>query len=124
MTPDLLEHTLQKLDWSTTSSKLPWASESADEKAIYAVLKATVLRNLKRTTEARELMEEFVLSKDRNELKGGIKDNWTCPVAHYEMGVCYWVDYLSTADVTSNLPKSQEYLDKAANWEAYDLDAR
>jgi hypothetical protein len=122
--PDLLDHTLQKLEWSTTSSKIPWASEAADEKAIYATLKATILRNLKRTTEARDLMLELVLKKDRNELKGGFKDNWTCPVTHYEMGVSYWVDYLQTGVVENNLTSAQHYLDQAAGWEAYDLDAR
>jgi hypothetical protein len=118
-----LEESLQKLSWSESSSKVPWTEDSVDEHAIQAVLKATILRNLGRTTEARETMQTHVLSRDKSEFKGGFKDNWTCPVAHYEMGVNYWFDYLKSSEQT-DLSSCIDWLDKAASWESYDLDAR
>src|ERR1700761_671052 len=72
-----LEESLQKLAWSETTSKIPWDKDTVDEYAIQAVLKATVLRNLGRTVEAREVMQKHILSKEKSELKGGLKDNWT-----------------------------------------------
>jgi Protein of unknown function (DUF3808) len=123
MPADRLEISLQKLGWSESSSNIAWAKDSVDEHAIFALLSATVLRNLKRTDEAREIMKKDIISRDRAELKGGLKDNWTCPVAHYEMGVTYWFDYLDSG-MQSDLENCQQWLDKAAAWEAYDLDAR
>jgi len=118
-----LEISLSKLEWCKANGKVAWEKETVDERAIYAVLKGVVLRHLKRTDEARASLQNDVLSHDRNIFKGGLKDNWTPPVAHYEMGVCYWVDY-ETDDNESDLDDAGAWLDKTAAWEAYDLDAR
>jgi hypothetical protein len=123
MGPEDLEVSLEKLAWSTSSTKIPWQDDSADEHAVHALLQAAVLRNLGRTTEAKTLLEKEVLSRDRLELKGGVKDNWACPVAHYEMGVNYWVEY-GLSGQEKDLVESQAWLDKAATWEAYDMDTR
>jgi hypothetical protein len=123
MGPEQLELTLTRLDWSIENAKVPWASDSVDEKAMWATLRGTVLRHLGRTEEARAMLKDHVTSLDRATLKGGLKDDWTSPSAHYETGVTYWVDYQATGD-TSNLEKSREWLDIASAWEAYDLDAR
>jgi hypothetical protein len=123
MPSDRLEESLEKLTWSESTGKIPWTEDTVDEHAIQAVLKATILRNLGRTEEARDIMEKKILSKDKSMFKGGLKDNWTCPVAHYEMGVNYWFDYHKSSK-QSDLSSCIEWLDKAAAWESYDLDAR
>jgi hypothetical protein len=124
MQPEDLEVSLQKLLWSNSpENKIPWDTESLDEHAIQAVLQAVVLRNLGRTKEAKETLQKEILSHERTEFKGGVKDNWTCPVAHYEMGVNHWVEYGQSGE-ENDLIESQSWLDKAAAWEAYDLDAR
>ena len=123
MVLDQLELTLQRLDWSKKSAKVPWGSEDEDERAVAALLRGTVLRHLGRTEEARKVLKDNVTDLDRNLLKGGLKDNWTAPSAHYETGVTYWVDYQKTGEV-ENLVESQKWLDIVAAWEAYDLDAR
>jgi len=123
MQPHHLEISMKKLEWSKEHSKIPFEKDTEDEQAIYAVLKAVVLRNLGQTEEARSLLKTDVVDKDRFALKGGFKDNWTCPVAHYEMGVTYWTDYdLSKSE--QDLIDSASWLDKTAAWESYDLDAR
>ena len=68
-------------------------------------------------------MREEILTHQIHEFKGGHKDNWTLPVAHYEMAVSYWRDYCED-DEKSTLSEAKGWLDKAASWEAYDLDAR
>jgi uncharacterized protein DUF3808 len=118
-----LEVSLQKLRWSETSAQVPLKDDTVDERAIFALLKATVMRNLQQTEEAREILTKYIISQDRMELKGGVKDNWTSPVAHYEMGVTHWFDFLRNGE-RSSLDSSREWLDKAAAWESYDLDAR
>jgi hypothetical protein len=123
MQPPHLEVSLKKLDWSKDHAKIPWDKDTEDERAIYAVLRGVALRNLGRTEEARSLFKAHVIEKDRNALKGGIKDNWTCPVAHYETGVTYWVDYDSSKS-EQDLIDSASWLEKTAAWESYDLDAR
>jgi hypothetical protein len=123
MLPDDLETSIEKLDWSKEHAKIPLEKDTDDERAIYAVLKAVVLRNLGKTEEARSLLKTDVVEKDRNVLKGGFKDNWTCPVAHYEMGVTYWRDYEKSMS-EQDLVDSASWLEKTAGWESYDLDAR
>ena len=68
---------------------------------------------------------------DRTELKGGLKDNWTAPVAHYEMGVICWKRRAVAAKEGSGLEEEErwvreckEWVEKAAKWEGYELDAR
>lgn len=123
MQPKDLELSLAKLDWSTSEANPLWAKEDLDEHAILAVLKAVILRNMKKPEEAREVLEKEILSYEWAKFKGGMKDNWTSPVGHYEMSVCYWNDYCESQDV-ADLEKSTKWLQKCAAWEAYDLDAR
>ena len=123
MRPEHLEISLQKLAWSTSEANPHWAKETLDEKALLMTLRASILRNLGRRKEAREILQKEVISHPWANFKGGVKDNWTCPVAHYEMAVSYWADYSETGDV-SELDESSKWLNKVAVWEAYDLDAR
>jgi hypothetical protein len=123
MQPDELKVSLQSLARTESRTKIPWVEDAPDEHAIHAVLKATVLRNLKQTADARKTLADHVFVYDKNVLKGGLKDNWTCPVAHYEYGVTHWADYLETGEL-SDLEECRSWLAKTASWETSDLDAR
>ena len=85
-----LEQSLSRLSWSETSNP-QWKREGSDEKAIHSVLYGTTLRNMQRYEEAKKTLRSGVLSYDKNELKGGLKDDWTAPAANYEMGVNCWM---------------------------------
>lgn len=85
-----LEQSLSLLSWSETSNS-HWKREGPDEKALLSVLYGTTLRNLQRYEEAKKTLRSGVLSYDKNELKGGLKDDWTAPAANYEMGVNCWM---------------------------------
>jgi hypothetical protein len=123
MQPKDLEISMTKLEWSTTEANPLWAKEGLDEHAILAVLKASILRNMKKPEKAREIIETEILNHEWVEFKGGLKDNWTSPVAHYEMSVCYWNEYCQSHENT-DLESTTKWLQKCAAWEAYDLDAR
>ena len=90
MNTSQLEQSLSRLSWSETSNS-QWKHEGTDEKALLSVLYGTTLRNLQRYEEAKKVLRSGVLSHDKNELKGGLKDDWTAPAAHYEMGVNCWM---------------------------------
>lgn len=85
-----LEQSLSRLSWSDTSNP-QWKHEGPDEKALLSLLYGTTLRNLERYEEAKKTLRSGVLSFDKNELKGGLKDDWTAPAANYEMGVNCWM---------------------------------
>ena len=85
-----LEESLSRLSWSENSNP-QWKREAPDEKALLSVLYGTTLRNLQRYEEAKKTLRSGVLSYDKTELKGGLKDDWTAPAAHYEMGVNCWM---------------------------------
>lgn len=123
MQPDELKLSLRSLALTESRKKIPWEDDAVDEHAIHAVIKAAVLRNLKMTAEARKILADNVFAHDKSLLKGGLKDNWTCPVAHYEHGVTHWADYLESGELT-DLEECQSWLAKSAAWETYDLDAR
>ncbi|KAL8761143.1 MAG: hypothetical protein Q9184_002697, partial [Pyrenodesmia sp. 2 TL-2023] len=70
-----------------------WKREERDERAMLAVLRAVTLRNLGRWQDAIDALNMDVLGSDVDltELKGGLRDDWTAPMAHYEMGVICWM---------------------------------
>lgn len=57
---------------------------------------------------------------------GGLKDDWTCPCAHYEMAVLSWYEKdLENADYSAKVLDCASWLEKCAKWDtAYTLDAR
>ena len=133
-----LEDSLKVLAWNDDEALNPrWVRECPDERAIHALLRGAVLRNLHRWDEARKILQIGVLDVDRAELKGGLKDDYTGPAAHYEMGVINWMQRL---DATRNreqcngteakggeaayVRECEAFIDKAAKWESYELDAR
>lgn len=122
MRPAELEPSLAALSWSeNTSQNLTWPREGADEKAILAVLRATTLRNMGRDDEAMQILKTEVLHHDKSTLKGGLRDDWTLPAAHYEMGVNCWGKRHQGEEWVK---RCEEWVKKAAAWEGYELDAR
>ena len=128
-----LQISLERLAWNEDVSVNPtWTSEPRDEKAILAVLRAATLRNLHRLHEAKQTLRHGVLDFDhRAELKGGLKDDWTAPAAHYEMGVICWMRRAEAAKEGKGLKVEEKWVaecetwvDKAAKWESYELETR
>ena len=149
MTREQLEKSLTNLAWSESPANKTWAREGLEEKAILELLRAAVLRSLRRHEEARELLQTHILSQDRNQFKGHLKDDWICPVAHFEMAANLWMErpaYIAVHGAPESVKKTEkkedtsatdekaverekalsckEYLEKAARWESYELDAR
>lgn len=124
-----LEANLKRLDWSETTDP-HWSREGPDEKAILSVLRGANLRNLRRWDEARKVLRSGVLSFDKNELKGHLRDDWTAPAAHYEMGAISWMQrdearqHGKEQEVERLVKECETWVDKAAKWESYELDAR
>ena len=125
-----LETCLERLNWSETSNP-HWSREGPDEKAILAVLRGTTLRNLGRWDDAKAAHKNGVLNVDKAELKGGLKDDWTAPASHYEMGVICWMQRGEAAKAGGRDAEEEKWVrecemwvEKVAKWEAYELDAR
>lgn len=90
MDPSQLQTSLQNLTWIESRYNETWVREEKDEKAVLALLRAVTLRNLEKWDEAVVVLKEGVLAMEKGELKGGLRDDWTAPCAHYEMGVGCW----------------------------------
>jgi hypothetical protein len=119
-----LNTAFETLKRSLTAPAIPWAEFASDEHAIYHLLEATILRNLGRNEEARATLTENVISKPKTDFRGENKDAWPHPVAHYEIAVTYWQEYLLSKD-TKCVNNCQTWLNQASNWgESYDLDNR
>lgn len=139
MSPAHLEQSLTNLAWSESAPNAKyWEREDGvDEKAILAVLRATTLRSLGRTEEAKDLLMREVISVDRAVFRGGVKDSWTAPCARYEMAACLWAEVApqlddvdagegaaATGETKAKLEECGKWLVEVSAWEAYDLDAR
>ncbi|KAI9722364.1 MAG: hypothetical protein M1812_001836 [Candelaria pacifica] len=119
-----LEKSLACLSWSSSSENSNWDRESLDEQAIQNVLRATVLRNMQMYPQARQLLTMNVVNHDRLVFKGHLKDDWTCPTAHFEMAASFWLERDGGKDDVEKIRSCGEWLDKVAKWESYELDAR
>jgi hypothetical protein len=124
---DHLETSLENLAWSESAANPHWAKEDLDEKSILAVLRASILRNMDRTSEAKAILEKDIIPVDKQLFKGNLKDNWTAPCARYEMAANLWRE----ADVDSQpaqhmetLNKCRDWLQEVTQWDGFDLDAR
>lgn len=125
MRPEQLEITLKRLAWSEHTTLNPtWTKETVDERAVLSLLRASTIRCLGRTGEAKEILKTEILSHEWHEFKGGLKDNWTLPVAHYEMVVNLWTECGHEHGSPAQLQECSNWLEKVAKWESYDLDAR
>jgi hypothetical protein len=57
--------------------------------------------------------------------KGHLRDDWSCPSAHYEMAALAWAEKdLEGADRRAKVKECEEWLTKVARWDTYVLDAR
>lgn len=140
-----LETSLSNLQWSVSNPE--WKNEDLDERAILSILEAVILRNLRRHTEAKRVLRQEILCHDPQAFKGQNKDDWTAPIAHYEMGVNLWMErrtYIKQhghrletpetgipppdpVDATHDAALVQEcrtWIEKTKNWDKYELDVR
>ncbi len=126
MNPSQLQASLAALLWSENTSSNPgWTREGSDEHALLSLLRGVILRNICQWEQATEVLKKGVLSIDKFELKGGFKDDWIGPAAHYEMGVICWMRRTEFGDQECSWVKECEsWVEAAAKWEAYELDAR
>lgn len=143
MTQQQLEESLIRLAWCESEANKTWSREGREEKAILDLLRAAVLRSLCRFDEAKKILLTRVLNHDKAIFKGHLKDDWVHPVAHFEMAANFWMerptyqalhdeapDKASTGSRDSmeverkQVRECKEYLDHAARWESYQLDAR
>ena len=125
MRAEHLELSLDAIAWSSDVSRNPlWEKEALDERCIASLLRAATLRNLGEITEAKRILQEELLCHEWASFKGHLKDNWTQPVACYEMAVCLWQERDGTETDKERFKKCSELLDKVANWETYEMEAR
>lgn len=145
MTTEQLEESLENLAWSESEANANWSREGPEENAILYLLRAAVLRSMRKHEEARDLLQTHILSHDKALFKGNLKDDWICPVAHFEMAANLWMErptYIAAhggpesetdgskesaagGDIErQKVQQCKEYLEKAARWESYELDAR
>ncbi|EXJ82149.1 hypothetical protein A1O1_08218 [Capronia coronata CBS 617.96] len=143
MNADQLQDSLDNLAWSENAAR--WPQEDADERAILAVLRAVILRNLRRHDESKDLLSHNVLNRSSSDFIGQYKNDWMVPTAHYEMAVNLWMQRTEysrihgtkfVADPHEKVPpvslkhdavlvkECQNHLEKAKGWGKYELDAR
>ncbi|EEP78570.1 conserved hypothetical protein [Uncinocarpus reesii 1704] len=87
-----LEKSLRNLNWFESEQNKTWGREDLDERAILALLRASIFRFLERHGEAKEVLQSQILCHDKANFKGHLKDDWTCPSAHYEMAANLWME--------------------------------
>ena len=120
-----LQESLDTLSWSEDPTRNPhWSREGLDEKAILAVLQAATFRNLGRCEDAKTILKQKVIVHDRSLFKGALKDDWTAPVAHYEMGANFWMQRRGDEGDGELVREAEAWVEKAARWEGYEMDAR
>ena len=136
MTTSQLQDSLAALAWSEDVIQNPtWPNESLDEQAILAVLRSAIYRQLGEYERAKELLKKEVVYHEKQEFKGNMKDDWTAPTAHYEMGACLWAEREGIEERErekegvmerdrERIKAAEGWVEKAGKWEAYELDAR
>ncbi|KAH7403498.1 outer membrane protein-like protein iml2 [Cadophora sp. MPI-SDFR-AT-0126] len=111
-----LQQSLDCLSWDRTTHAEKFKAD-LDETAIQAVLQAALIRNLGQYDEARKILKTEILPHDKNAFRGHLKDDWTCPSAHYEMAALAWVEKdLDGADHKAKVIDCQEWLTKTQKW--------
>ncbi|BDD54788.1 Mitochondrial outer membrane protein iml2, variant 3 [Monascus purpureus] len=149
MTRSQLEESLSKIAWSEENANRNLTRQAPEEQVILDLLRAAVLRAMRRHQEAEKILITRVLNQDKAMFKVNLRDDWVLPVAHFEMAANLWMErpayvaahgpaessLTSAADeAISSVPdkdrelqkvrECKEHLDKAAKWESYELDTR
>lgn len=119
-----LADSLARLAWSEDAARDPPAAEEpVDERALLALLKATVLRNQGRIAEGRALLESGVMVHDTAALKACEHgDDWVGVTAYYERAVCYWQEAGGETGPRALLEKCDEDLQKVEKSDNYDIE--
>ncbi|EXJ77344.1 hypothetical protein A1O3_09570 [Capronia epimyces CBS 606.96] len=138
-----LQSSLENLAWSENTPR--WPQEDADERAILAVLRAVILRNLRQHEESAAILSQNILNRSAFDFTGQYKDDWMVPTAHYELAVNLWMQRTEygqihgtkfVTDPGEKVPpvvpahdarlvkECQAHLEKAKAWGKYELDAR
>lgn len=143
MTEPQLEESLSRLAWCESDANATWSREGPEEKAILDLIRAAVHRSLHHYDKAKQTLKTSVLNHDKALFKGHLKDDWVLPAAHFEMAANLWMERptyqalhgLSDPASTESGEKKvvnekeqvrecKEYLEHAARWDSYELDAR
>jgi hypothetical protein len=151
MTCSQLEESLTRLAWCESEENKTWSREGTEEKVILELLRAAVFRSLRDHEKAKHIIKTRVLVHDKSLFKGHLKDDWVHPVAHFEMAANLWMERPTYQELHGPVTRDQElsdkdsadvedskkqpnerqlvkecktYLDQAAKWESYELDAR
>ncbi|CCU81943.1 unnamed protein product [Blumeria hordei] len=86
---DELEQSMKIIAWERSSSAEKHRN-NLDEIAIHSLLQASILRNLGKYNEAREVLQKNILCYEMQDFRGHLKDDWTYPNALYEMACIAW----------------------------------
>ncbi|KAI1008015.1 Inclusion body clearance protein [Podosphaera aphanis] len=123
--PDQLQRSLKCLSWERSAQPTRHKA-NLDETAIHAVLTACILRNLKKYKEAREVLQTEIFCYNRQDFKGHLRDDWSCPDAYYEMACLAWREKdLEGENHLNKILECEDWLDKSHNWGyQYVLDTR
>ncbi|KAF3929334.1 hypothetical protein AA313_de0209700 [Arthrobotrys entomopaga] len=87
-----------------------------DEKVLLSFLNGVLARHMDEFAQAKEIFEKEVILVEKSVMKG---EDWVPPSAHYEMAVVIWKESGMKEAKAIN-----EYLNKCAGWESYELDNR
>lgn len=123
MNPSELEKSLALLAWERVGAAADQIQEDIDERAVRTVLRASVLRNLGRTEEARQCLLDEVLSYDRSDFH---PTSWVSKNAPYEMACLSWTEKdLATHDETRSVVECADWLERLQHGpDSFVLDTR
>jgi hypothetical protein len=127
MRNDHLQKSLDNLAWSESNENPYWAKEDLDEKGVLALLRASVLRSMGDTVQAKQILQSEIIGHDKTLFKGPLKDAWTAPCARYELAANLWKEAEKDkrpGEHKDLLEECKKWLVEVAAWESYDLDAR
>jgi hypothetical protein len=127
MRNDHLQKSIDNLAWSESKENPYWVKEDLDERGVLALLRASALRSMGETVQAKEVLRSEIIAHDKTLFKGPLKDAWTAPCARYEMAANLWKEADKDKRPEEHkdlLEECKKWLVEVASWESYDLDAR
>lgn len=145
MSEPYLRKSLLNLEYTERSAH--FSKFGTDEKALLALLRASVYRNLGEHKKAQAILEENVFCHPKTAFTGQYMDTWAAPSSYYEHAVNSWQqrsDYIqrSGSAVTGSsghtghvrqsdrqtdvalVADAKRHVEIAKSWGAYELDAR
>lgn len=118
-----LRVSIEKLAWSERQPG--WDAETADEKCLFSLFKATCLRVMGQVEKAKAELQSGALSHTQHSVKavGKQADEWALAVSHYELAVCYWQEAGGETGDRALLQQAAQEIRKLKNWGEYDLES-